>query len=475
MSRRACAAALCLIVAGATVEARQTAHVTGTISYRERMALSPTAVVVVRLDDVTRPGSAEPVIASTRVDKPGQVPIAFDLPYDTRAIDQRSRYAVRAVITDGGMVVFASLDTALVLTQGKPPRADLVLTKVGTAPPPQATPSPEPPVPPLPPPPLQNLPATFVGTLPCADCEGIRYQLNLFADDSFFLRMTYLGRKAEPLDDIGSWALSSDRRVLVLKGRADRPELFAVQSPTVLRKLDMEGLPIAGRAPSELTRASEFRPVDVKLAVRGQYLKAGNVGAFVDCSTGQLWQVPANGAAVAELDRAYAAAKPAPGTSVLADVEGVVALKPRTAGEGVRDTLTVQKFVRVQRGQSCAPRFGTAPLAGSFWRLTNIGGRAVPAVADPRRQPSLTFQAPTGRTPGQYSGSTGCNRLIGTYDAVNARLAMTGGGTLIACKDEAAAETAFLAALKATRTYRITGHVLELFDESGARVARFES
>ena len=38
---------------------------------------------------------------------------------------------------------------------------------------------------------LDPPPATFTGNLPCADCPGIRYHLNLFADHVFFLRMTY--------------------------------------------------------------------------------------------------------------------------------------------------------------------------------------------------------------------------------------------------------------------------------------------
>ena len=33
--------------------------------------------------------------------------------------------------------------------------------------------------------PLSGLPATFKGTLPCADCAGIDYQLNLNPDHTF--------------------------------------------------------------------------------------------------------------------------------------------------------------------------------------------------------------------------------------------------------------------------------------------------
>src|SRR5262245_27146713 len=36
--------------------------------------------------------------------------------------------------------------------------------------------------------PLGTLPASFIGELPCADCPGIRYHVNLFPDRVFFLR-----------------------------------------------------------------------------------------------------------------------------------------------------------------------------------------------------------------------------------------------------------------------------------------------
>ena len=41
--------------------------VTGTVDYRERMALPPDAVVEVRLSDVSRQDVAAPVIAETTV------------------------------------------------------------------------------------------------------------------------------------------------------------------------------------------------------------------------------------------------------------------------------------------------------------------------------------------------------------------------------------------------------------------------
>ena len=54
-------------------------------------------------------------------------------------------------------------------------------------------------------------------------------------------------------------------------------------------------------------------------------------------------------------------------------------------------------------------------------------------------------------------------------------MTLVAAGTLMACRDEAKAEAAMVGALKATRSYRITGRVLELIDEKGVTVARFEA
>jgi copper homeostasis protein (lipoprotein) len=311
-----------------------------------------------------------------------------------------------------------------------------------------------------------------VGTVPCADCAGIRYHLNLFADDSFALRRTYVGRPGGPVDDWGSWTVSSDRRVLVLQGRDDRPVYFAIPTSGSLRQLDLEGLPIAGRAPNELRRTSAFRPADLVGAFRGVYTYLADAASFVECSTGQRWPI-AGEQASRDLERLYTSERPAPGAAVMAEVQGRVTLRPRVDGPGTESTLIVEKVDRLLPRESCAPRFAGSPLTRTHWLLTRLAGKAIPPAADARRELSLTFQLPEGDAPGAFSASTGCNRLIGTYVTDNATMTLTPGGTLMACKDDAAIEAAIVAALKATRHYRVAGRTLELLDAKGERLARF--
>jgi heat shock protein HslJ len=97
---------------------------------------------------------------------------------------------------------------------------------------------------------------------------------------------------------------------------------------------------------------------------------------------------------------------------------------------------------------AAAPASSTAvtALAGTSWNLASYAGpdgTEVPAVqsGDPG---SLTFA-----TDGTFAGSTGCNRILGTYVQDGSSLTITSGPmTLMACPDTVAAqETAVVAAL----------------------------
>lgn len=75
---------------------------TGTISYRQRIALTPAAVVEEKLLDVSRADAPSVTIAEQVIKPAGrQVPIAFELPYDARRIEERHRYVIQVRILEG--------------------------------------------------------------------------------------------------------------------------------------------------------------------------------------------------------------------------------------------------------------------------------------------------------------------------------------------------------------------------------------
>ena len=122
---------------GATTvsSALSTAQVTGTVTYRERMALPPGAVVHVVLEDVSLADAPATVIAEETIQSAGQVPVPFTLQLDPAAIDPRHHYAVRARITDAAdRLYWISTDLYPVLTHGNPREVEIVVRRVGAAP-----------------------------------------------------------------------------------------------------------------------------------------------------------------------------------------------------------------------------------------------------------------------------------------------------------------------------------------------------
>ncbi len=106
------------------------AYVTGSVTYRERIALPDDAVVEVQLQDVSLADAPATVLASQRITTPGQVPIAFSLAYDPAAINEVNRYALQARIEQGNRLLFINDTYTPVLTDGAGTRADLLLVKV---------------------------------------------------------------------------------------------------------------------------------------------------------------------------------------------------------------------------------------------------------------------------------------------------------------------------------------------------------
>ena len=86
------------------------AMISGTVIYRERMAVSPRAVVRVALEDVSKMDVAATLIAETRFLASGGPPYAFALGYDPAKIDDRHRYSLRATITLDDRLLFTSTE-----------------------------------------------------------------------------------------------------------------------------------------------------------------------------------------------------------------------------------------------------------------------------------------------------------------------------------------------------------------------------
>ena len=121
--------ALALAACGGAQQAAENAEVaapgdtvvSGTVTYLDRSALPPTAVVNVELIDATIADAPATVIASQQITVgEQQAPFPFALAYDPAAVNPASRYQVRATITIDGQLRYSSQTVVPVITNGAP-------------------------------------------------------------------------------------------------------------------------------------------------------------------------------------------------------------------------------------------------------------------------------------------------------------------------------------------------------------------
>jgi uncharacterized lipoprotein YbaY len=110
-----------------------TGVLTGTVTYRQRIALPPDAVIDVQLQDVSLQDVPATVIAAERYVAAGrQVPFPFELTYDPAAIISQHTYAVAARITVDGKLRWINTQRYPVLTGGAPVTGvEIIVESVG--------------------------------------------------------------------------------------------------------------------------------------------------------------------------------------------------------------------------------------------------------------------------------------------------------------------------------------------------------
>jgi copper homeostasis protein (lipoprotein) len=503
----------CLALAAplASVSAQAaSADIKGTVTYRERMLLPPQARVRVTLEDVSRADATATLLAAQEFVAEGAPPYPFRLGYDPARIDARGRYAVRAEIRVDGWLWFttASQVDPFDARSGEP--LDLLARRVGASARDEVIAR-------------DSLPASFVGILPCADCPGMRYTLNLWPDQVYALRMEYLEREGA-YDDIGRWEAAPENKQLALHGGREAPLRFAVRDRDTLRKLDGEGREIDSKLNHDLTRVATLAAFEPRLPMRGMFQYLADAGLFRECLTGRRMPV-AQEADNAALEHAYAGAAREPGAPLLVNLEGRIARRAPMEGKDTIDTLVVERFVKVWPGQDCkgalpaapapvpvpdiAPVAAVAPVAASapvatiapvaaasaemavvavplaearaeaslentYWKALRAGERDLVA-AEGMREAHIVLAPTDGEQ--RLQGFGGCNRMMGSYTVDRERILFGPiASTMMACVAPAMEnERALGAALAAVRAWRIEGETLELLDDQGALLARFES
>jgi heat shock protein HslJ/uncharacterized lipoprotein NlpE involved in copper resistance len=373
---------------------------------------------------------------------------------------------------------------------------------------------------------------TYMGTLPCPDCLGVRQVVTLRPDGFFYRERSFLKTQSsgQRVMDIGHWTAAGER--LILHSSLGDSQNFAILAQGALQLLDEAGQ--AARAPAQAPGGSK---PDDRLSpepqayvpqgtyrLRGIYTQTRGRGRFQPCggtltlgveTTGRpkllerLAQATAGGKAalLTASGTLEGAAGGGAGKEVLR-IANVVAAEPGgSCGAGPASAIPrpgAEEEARVNRprvivvkmpagmavnraggnalnmpagmapggasGEQKSQNESSAPLLDTMWMLTELANDPVPGGTG-QREASLRMQSE-----GHASGWTGCNRFSGSY-TLEGRLLHFGplALTRMACPDGGGVEAQYMRALEATRQYQIHGNTLDLLDAGGRNAARFKA
>jgi uncharacterized lipoprotein YbaY len=132
-ARQPAAAVLVAALLLATVAqpiAGATGHITGTLTFREKIALGGRATAVVSVVDMVAGANAGVIVGQQRIDRLGEVPVPFSVPFDIRRIDPKHPYGLFAALIDGPKS-WQNRQGIAVLTGGPTTGVDAILPLVG--------------------------------------------------------------------------------------------------------------------------------------------------------------------------------------------------------------------------------------------------------------------------------------------------------------------------------------------------------
>jgi heat shock protein HslJ/uncharacterized lipoprotein YbaY len=179
--------------------------------------------------------------------------LPFRFHYLRDSLEKEGQYGLVATLAVDGVVRYATTDPSAVAAGATSGRAQLALQPVSAAAAARWSPRD-----------LGPLPRTFAGDLPCTSCRAIRTAVTMDADGRYRLREQSLandGTLADTYLESGYWETAQQATLLLLRGPAAEPRVFAFAPGPRLRLLDARGAELDS-AQRFVLDASAHDPID---------------------------------------------------------------------------------------------------------------------------------------------------------------------------------------------------------------------
>ncbi|MCW8795463.1 MAG: META domain-containing protein [Chlorobium sp.] len=314
---------------------------------------------------------------------------------------------------------------------------------------------------------------TYAGAIPCAECTLQKLTVTLFDDGTFRLKRVSVGvqgggNKVEY--DLGRWNRKSGR--LVLNNGEKWPLQFRYISGNEIRLLDQRGNEIVSNLDYSLRKTSFVDFLSGPLTMNGMFLYMADAYTFRECRTGKNYPL-VFATPNSSIEKQYLALRSGPGKPLLAKLSGRFSMRKPEAGAASREHIIVQNFKRfLPRGTCRNPGSPAVALYGIYWKVTAISGSS-DLLKVSGKAPNLVLST-YGNS---FKGYTGCNSLMGSYKHSGSGLSFSKlSTTRMACPGSSGQiEKAFLAALRKTTGWKISGKTLELFDSRNRLLMRLKA
>ena len=110
--------------------------------------------------------------------------------------------------------------------------------------------------------------SSYEGQLPCADCPGVSWKLDMWPDGRFHLRQEYLDRDLVH-GRVGEWRYEQSPQRLILLSAGHETVFLSVAGPDELRMLDRAGDSIKSALNYVLRRQAVFDAGEFGVSLRG--------------------------------------------------------------------------------------------------------------------------------------------------------------------------------------------------------------